>query len=395
MLTYAQFIHRTHRNTQKMLQKCLAYGRKKPVEEIAIAHDYLTQRGGAERVVLAMHRAFPEATIYTTLYNPEGTFPEFKNAKIVTSSINRIGLFRRDHRLALPILPIASSLLKVPARKVIVSTTGWAHGFDYQGESFVYCHSPARWLYLTEQYLGERNSKAVGIALRMLRPGLTLWDQRAAARSKNYVGNSTAIQQRIRTVYGKDVPICFPPHSVDENSPAEPIAGLEQFTADGDYFLVVSRLMEYKNVDVVVEAFTRLGKKLLVIGEGPEKEYLTNLAGPTVRIISGVSDAQLCYAYRNCVALLAVAYEDFGITPLEAGASGKPVIALREGGFLDTVQEGRTGVFIDSPTVEQVMGTVSDFDPSQWDSNYIRRHVEQFSEQRFIQELRRYIAQLG
>ena len=122
-------------------------------EEIAIAHDYLTQRGGAERVVLAMHRAFPEATIYTTLYDPEKTYPEFKDAKIVVSPLNKIGVFRRNHRLALPLLPIASSLMKVPAKKTLVSSTGWAHGFNFAGESFIYCHSPARWLYLSEQYL--------------------------------------------------------------------------------------------------------------------------------------------------------------------------------------------------------------------------------------------------
>ncbi len=181
---------------------------------LAIAHDYLTQRGGAERVVLALHRAFPEAPIYTTLYNPEGTFPEFEDATIITSPLNRVGLLRRYHRLALPLLPLTASCLKVPAHVAVVSTTGWAHGFKFTGEKLVYCHSPARWLYLRDQYLGdEKKNSVIGVGLRVIDPLLRFWDQRAAARSEHYVANSTAIQERISRVYGKDVPIIFPPYS--------------------------------------------------------------------------------------------------------------------------------------------------------------------------------------
>ncbi|MBF1670715.1 MAG: glycosyltransferase family 4 protein, partial [Rothia mucilaginosa] len=276
-------------------------------EEIAIAHDYLTQRGGAERVVLAMHRAFPDAPIYTTLYDPEGTFPEFKDAKIITSPLNKIGYLRRNHRMALPILPFASSFLKVPAERAVVSTTGWAHGFNFAGRKFIYCHSPARWLYLSDQYLGEKSTGPVPLLLKTLRPALMLWDHWAAHRSAVYVANASVIKKRIENVYGKkDVPIFFPPHSVDTTAPVEPIPGLEEFTESDDYFLIVSRLLPYKNVDKAVEACNELGKKLLVIGRGPEKEHLEALAGPTIRIASGVSDAQLRYAYRHCLALLAI-----------------------------------------------------------------------------------------
>ena len=364
-------------------------------EEIAIAHDYLTQRGGAERVVLAMHRAFPDAPIYTTLYDPEGTFPEFKDAKIITSPLNKIGYLRRNHRMALPILPFASSFLKVPAERAVVSTTGWAHGFNFAGRKFIYCHSPARWLYLSDQYLGEKSTGPVPLLLKTLRPGLMLWDHCAAHRSAVYVANASTIKKRIENVYGKkDVPIFFPPHSVDTTAPVEPIPGLEEFTESDDYFLVVSRLLPYKNVDKAIEACNKLGKKLLVIGRGPEKERLEALAGPTVRIVSGVSDAQLRYAYRHCLALLAISYEDFGITPLEAGASGKAVIAYRAGGFLDTIQEGKTGMFINQPTVEQLVEALKAFNPDDWDADYIREHVDGFSEARFITRLKRYVQAL-
>ena len=152
--------------------------------------------------------------------------------------------------------------------------------------------------------------------------------------------------------------------------------------------------MPYKNVDKAIEACNKLGKKLLVIGRGPEKERLEALAGPTVRIVSGVSDAQLRYAYRHCLALLAISYEDFGITPLEAGASGKAVIAYRAGGFLDTIQERKTGMFINQPTVEQLVEALKAFNPDDWDADYIREHVDGFSEARFITRLKRYVQAL-
>ena len=143
-----------------------------------------------------------------------------------------------------------------------------------------------------------------------------------------------------------------------------------------------------------MEACNNLGKKLLVIGHGPEKEHLQQIAGDTIRIASGVTDAQLRYAYRHCLALLAISYEDFGITPLEAGASGKAVIAYRAGGFLDTIQEGKTGVFIEQPTVEQLQAALEVFNPKDWDADYIREHVDSFSEARFISRLKTYVQAL-
>ena len=357
---------------------------------LAIAHDYLTQRGGAERVVLALHRAFPEAPIYTTLYNPEGTFPEFENATIITSPLNRVGLLRRYHRLALPLLPLTASCLKVPAHVAVVSTTGWAHGFKFTGEKLVYCHSPARWLYLGD----EKKNSVIGVGLRVINPLLRFWDQRAAARSEHYVANSTAIQKRIARVYGKDVPIIFPPYCGGATRVEEPIAGLQEFTAAGDYFLLVSRLMCYKNVDEAIKACNRAGKKLLIIGHGPEKDKLLKLSGPNVRIISGISDEQLCSAYRHCLALLAVSHEDFGITPLEAGASGKPVIAYRAGGYLDTIREGLNGVFIEQPTSEQIEAAIRKFNPEEWDKQAIKNYIARFSEERFIDEIRQAVDEL-
>lgn len=362
-------------------------GKHEPV--IAITHDYLTQKGGAERVVLAMHRAFPEAKIYTTLYHPEGTYPEFAKANIVTSSLNRIPFFRKNHRAALPILAPVSASLRIPADIVLSSSSGWAHGFSTTGSTFVYCHSPARWLYLTEQYIGKsRQNSPAALLVRLLGPALRRWDRRAAARADVYVANSTVVQERINDVYGMDVDVMHPPHSVDIDGHQEPISGIEDFIEDGGHFIVVSRLLPYKNVDQAVQAFEGLNERLLVIGAGPLLETLRAMAPVNVRFASNLTDAQMRWAYASAKAVIAPSHEDFGITPLEGAAWGKPTIALRSGGYLDTIVEGTTGMFIEEPTASCIRDAVCSFRAEDWNAPQIVRHVEVFSEERFHQQLR-------
>src|SRR6478735_5976036 len=183
---------------------------------VAIAHDYLTQRGGAERVVLALHRAFPEATIHTTLYDPDGTYPEFADARVVVSPLNHIGALRREHRAALPLLPYAVSRLRVDADVVVASSSGWAHGVPTTGRKIVYCHAPARWLYQADAYLGDaagRSTKAR--ALDVLSGWLSRWDRRAAASADVYLAKSTVVRERIAAAYGIDATGVAPPPRVD------------------------------------------------------------------------------------------------------------------------------------------------------------------------------------
>ncbi|MCV7561895.1 glycosyltransferase [Micrococcus luteus] len=360
---------------------------------IAIAHDYLTQKGGAERVVLALHRMWPDAPIYTTFYDPEGTFPEFKHAHIVTSPLNRVGLLRKDPRRALPLLPLASSLMHVKEPTAVVSTSGWAHGFRYDGATLVYCHTPARWVYLLDDYLGEggRNSLKGRVA-RVLRPGLRRWDRAAVRRRSRYVANSTVVKDRIEDVYGLDgVDLVFPPHSVSTDGPQEPIPGAERLADDG-FLLSVARLMPYKHVDVAIEAAARAGRPLVVIGKGPEEARLRAMAGEDVVFGQDLTDAQLRWAYAHATALIAASHEDFGITPLEASAWGVPTVALRAGGYLDTIVEGVNGVFVDAPTVEAVADGVERLLADDWDRAAMQAHAERFSEKAFgkhiLKELR-------
>lgn len=362
---------------------------------VAIAHDYLTQRGGAERVVLAMHRAFPEATIYTTLYNPESTYPEFQNAKIVASPLNKLGIFRRNHRLALPLLAFASRTLRVREEVAVISSSGWAHGFRFDGRKIVYCHSPARWVYFSQQYLGAALwKKPTGWPLWLMRPFLRAWDQKAAAKSAVYVANSSHVQKRVKEVYGREVDVLHPPYGVDTNGPREAIPGLENFVGEGGHFLLVSRLLPYKNVDQAIEAFRGLGHRLVIVGAGPLREQLMNSAPDNVSIVSHLPDAQMRWVYSTCRAVVAPSFEDFGLTPVEGAAYGKPTIALRAGGYLDTVVEGVTGLFIDKPTPESIRTAIVKFFRYDWERSRITSHAEQFSERLFIAALRDTVQQL-
>lgn len=360
---------------------------------VAIAHDYLTQRGGAERVVLAMLKAFPKAKIYTTLYDPDGTFPEFRNADIVVSPLNRVGALRRHHRLAFPLLAPASSRMHIPADVVLASSSGWAHGFRTTGRTIVYCHTPARWLYLADQYLGDaRKISLQRAALTLLRPALMRWDQRAAARADRYLANATGVSDRIRRVYGRDADVVYPPQTLGADAAREAMPAMARFVADADCFLLVSRLLPYKHVSQVVEAFRgTAGRRLVVVGDGPLRASLEHDLPENVRLVSGASDAQLRWLYSRTAALIAPSYEDLGLTVLEAAAWGKPTLALHSGGYLDTVVDGVTGCFFDAPTEASIRNAVGRFSASEWDAEAIRAHASTFSQEQFTAVLARQV----
>ncbi len=361
---------------------------------VAIAHDYLTQRGGAERVVLAMHRAFPEAAIHTTLYDPDGTYPEFRDARIVTSPLNRIGRLRRSHRAALPFLAPASSRLHVDADVVVASSSGWAHGFDMTGRSLVYCHAPARWLYQPAEYLGGAPyTSAKGLALTAMRPFLLRWDRRAAARADRYLCNSRVVRDRIAEAYGITAEVVPAPVGIDTDGAVDPVPELANWADDG-YLLVVSRLLPYKNVDRVLEAVRGLDERLVVVGAGPEREALTAALPANARIVSDLTDAQMRWAYSHATALVAPSLEDYGLTPIEAAAWGRPTLALRAGGYLDTVAEGVSGLFFDAPTPAAIRTAVLANRGRTWDDSLIRAHMQQFTEDRFAERLRAEVAGL-
>lgn len=356
--------------------------------EIAIVHDYLTQRGGAERVVLALADAFPGADIVTSLFDPHATYPEFASLRVRTLPINRLRHLRRDHRLALPVLAPAFSGANVDCSVAVCSSSGWAHGVKVTGRKIVYCHNPARWLYQTDSYL-EGMGAGTRIALSTLRPALTRWDRKAALSADLYVVNSNVVRDRVRSAYGIDALVVHPPFSLGTDGPISPIAGV-----DTGFFLCVSRLLSYKNVESIVEAFRMLPHlRLLVIGGGPLFRALQLGAPSNVTICGEVDDATLRWSYSKCAGVVAASYEDFGLTPVEGAAFGKPTVALRWGGFLDTVVEERTGVFFDNPEPASIALAVSHLCSQKWDESEIRQWARRFSPQYFTATMRGLVTQ--
>ena len=247
-----------------------------------------------------MERAFRGVPLFTSLYDPEATFPEFQDLDVRTTWLNRIPGLRQHHRAALPMLARTFSNLRIDAAVTVCSSSGWAHGVPVTGRKIVYCYTPARWLYQTDRYLGRPDQTGgAGHAvkrrvLESLRPRLERWDRAAAASADRYLVVSSAVAGAVRDLYGIEPTILPPPPAIDSVGPQQPVAGLEP-----GFWLCVSRLLPYKNVDAIVEAARgRAGTRLVVVGDGPERSRLDALGGRGVTLLGKVSDAQLrwCYA---------------------------------------------------------------------------------------------------
>lgn len=352
---------------------------------IAIAHDYLTQRGGAERVVLSMLAAFPQAPLFTSLYEPSETYPEFAQADVRPFGLNKIGAFRHNHRLALPLLARGFSHTAIDTETVLCSSSGWAHGVKTTGRKIVYCHTPARWIYQGKRYLGDQHP-AVAASLIALQPFLKRWDKNSAAGCSQYLANSSVVRDRIYDVYGIEAEVVPAPHTLNPSGPQKALENLEP-----GYFLCVSRLLPYKNVDAVVSAFAGRAERLVVVGIGPQEAQLRSLSGPNVVFAGRVEDDELRWLYANSAGVIAASHEDYGLTPLEAASFGVPSAVLRWGGFLDTMVEGETGVFFDSPNCQEIGGAVDALINNPLDKEVIKAHADEFSEESFIARLRQIV----
>jgi len=355
---------------------------------VAIVHDYLTQRGGAERVVLSLCRAFPDAPVYTSFYEPETTFPEFRERDVCPLWLDRAAPLRRRHRLALPLLPLAFSTSRVDADVVICSSSGWAHGVRTRGRKVVYCYSPAKWLYRPDDYLGAGSRLATRGALAALRPFLLRWDRRAAATADVYLAISSFVAGQVHDAYGIDAEVVHSPVVLDTAGTRDEVPGLEP-----GFFLTVSRLLPYKNVAAAVAAFRELpSERLVVVGEGALGDSLRAAAGPNVTFLGTVGDAQLRWLYAACAGLVSASREDLGLTPLEAAGFGKPAAVLRWGGFLDTVVDGKTGAFFEQPTPGEIAASVRRLIDREWDRSLIEAQAARFSESAFADRLREIVA---
>lgn len=349
---------------------------------IAFVHDWLTNMAGAEKVLLVLKEIFPEAPIYTSVFNPKKAEP-FKKFDIRTSYLNNLPLFKAKRELLVPYSPSAFESFDLADFDLIISSSTFsAKGVITKPDSIhiCYCHTPTR--YLWEPDLDPRSDRGFLSGLRKRTAHkLRIWDKVASDRPDYYFANSKYISKRIKKYYGRESTVIYPPVNVD------------RFTLNAqekiqDYYLFVSRLVGYKKSDIVIEAFNKLKLPLKIIGSGPEKKKLMKAAKSNIEFLGFLSDSELKRYYAQARAFIFAAEEDFGIVPVEAMASGRPVIAYGRGGATETVLEGKTGLFFDKQDPESLIKAVKKFDPNNFDSKIIRRQAEKFSSQRFKREFK-------
>ncbi|MBC7224951.1 MAG: glycosyltransferase [Anaerolineae bacterium] len=353
---------------------------------VAIVHDWLNQKGGAERVLEALKEVFPEAPVFTSIYWPEGMPASYRQWRIVTSFLDRMPGIHRHHQPYLPLYPLAFESFDLSGFDVVISNkSGFCHGvLTPPGTLHIcYCLSPTRYVwdyrrYAERERLGRLTSALLAPVLNYLRT----WDRLAADRVDCFVAISREVQARIAKFYRRESTIIYPPVDTDRIQPD---------TGHDDYFLIVSRLVPYKRIDLAVQAFTELGLPLKIAGDGRDRRRLEAVAGPNVEFLGEVDDQAVVPLFQRCAALIFPGVEDFGIAPVEAQAAGRPVIAYAAGGALDTVVEGVTGTFFHEPTSQALKDAVASFDPDAYDPARIRAHAERFGRARFQEEIRRFV----
>ncbi|MFP4323228.1 MAG: glycosyltransferase [Anaerolineales bacterium] len=354
---------------------------------LALVHDWLNQIGGAEDVLHHLFEMYPQAPVFTSIYDRETMPPAWQARDIRPLWLDRLPGIHDHHQRYLPLYPLAWGGLHLDDYDVILSNkSGFCHGFHKPEGSLhiCYCLAPTRYVWNFAAYAQrEQLGRVPRAAVRALLPWLRWWDKRAADRVDHFIAISTDIQARIQRDYGREAPIIYPP--VDVQDRFQPAAQPD------DYFLSLGRLVPYKRVDLVVEACTRLNLPLKVGGTGRDLERLQALAGPTVEFLGFVPDDDLPDLFARCRAFIFPGFEDFGITPVQAQACGRPVIAYGAGGALDTVLPGITGEHFHAQSVEALMAALQTFDATAYDPARIRQHALQFDSMVFRQQLTDYI----
>jgi glycosyltransferase involved in cell wall biosynthesis len=346
---------------------------------VALVHDYLNQRGGAERVFARIAQAWPEAPIYTALYDERVSGEAFPAERVRCSYLARVPLANRYFRALAPFYPRAFEKFDLGRFDAIVSsTTAWAKGvrFPRTAVHVCYINTVSRFAFAYDEYVGRMMPAAMA---RPVVDRLAAWDWAAAARPTHFVANSRNVAERIRKYYGRDSEVLHCPVDVDRFSVG---AGA------GDYFVVASRLLPYKRIDLAIEAAGRANVPLLVAGTGPAERSLRERArGTTTRMLGYVSDSRLNELIGNAKAAILPGEEDFGLVPLEAAAAGRPTIAYRGGGALETIVENETGNFFDEPNAESLAAVLRAFDASRFSPAHLRNHAQAFAPARFIERL--------
>lgn len=366
---------------------------RKPADpaSIALVHDYLTQIGGAEEVLRVLSRMYPAAPVLTSLALPSVAAALGLDGRVTESALGRLPGLRGRHRLATPFYPAVFAALGRTvgdARVVIADTSAWAHLIPIAPAQrlIAYCHSPARFLYGDDDYLaaanvhgGRRAALTVGTA------PYRWWDRRAARRVDLFLANSRNVAARIERIYGREARVVYPPIDVSSFRPA-------RLAQPDRAYLIVSRLVPHKRVDLAIEAVTATGDPLTVIGEGRDRGRLEAMAGQTVTFRGRQPADVVRNELQRCRALILPSAEDFGMTAVEAQAAGRPVIAYGSGGALESVIDGETGILFPEPTVDSLVGAMDRLDAMPFDPAAAIRSAERFDTGVFQAAIHRAVA---
>lgn len=357
--------------------------------KVALVHDHLVQDGGAEKVLLALQEVFPGAPTYTLLYDRKRVSTEFASKDIRTSFLQDVPFAMKKYQWMLPLMPAATEAHDLSKYDVVISSSSaFAKGIITRpGTVHVcYCHTPTRYLWSdTHSYVQELKApKLLKLGLPMLLNKLRVWDRLSADRVDRFIANSATVAGRIRKYYERPSDVIYPPVETERFSISD---------APGKYFLAGGRLVSYKRFDLVIHAFNRTGLPLKIFGDGPLAAEYRKIARSNIEFAGKVDDASKAELYRNAIAFIHPQEEDFGITALESMASGRPVIAYRKGGALETVLEGVTGEFFDDQEWEELATAVIRFDASKYDPRIIRAHAEAFDVKTFKRRIAAYVAE--
>lgn len=356
--------------------------------KIAIVHDWLMSQGGAERVLEKILKIFP-APVYTLFQNRSQVFADpIQQAKIIHSFIQQFPLVEKEYRHYLPFFPIAIQQFDLSQYDLIISSShAVAKGVKTHENQLhlCYCHTPMRYVWdLEEQYLDSMGLLKRAMARKIFQY-LRTWDLNTASRAHAFIANSYFVAERINRLYGRSSTVIYPPVNTKFFNLAE---------AKDDFFLTVSRLVPYKRVDLIVEAFNQMPeKKLKIVGTGPELEKLRESARSNIEFLGFQPDEKVRELLSQAQGFIFAAEDDFGIAPLEAQASGTPVIAYGRGGALETIMQGETGLFFSEQTADCLISAIEAFEQKQWDAHRIREHSQRFSAERFEHEFKQFIHQ--
>lgn len=350
---------------------------------LAIVCSWLNQYGGAERVLEVIHDMYPQAPVYTSIYWPRALPQRYGSWDIRPSFLNRLPFIKRWHRPFLALYPLGFESFDLRDYDLVLSvTSAFAHGIitSSHTQHVCYCLTPARFLWNYHTYVErEELGRLERLALLPLLQRLRLWDRSAAERVDRFIAISTTVQRRIKSHYGRDSQIIYPPVRIGHS---------DRDCEPEDYFLIVSRLVPYKRIDLAVRAFNRLGLPLRIVGDGRDRAALEAMAKPNVQFMGHLSDVEVREQMARCRAFVFPGEEDFGIAPVEAMAAGRPVIAYGAGGALDTVIEGESGTFFREPNPDALIEAVRRLERYRFDPDHLRTHAQRFGIARFERELR-------